>query len=125
MKISTRPVSGQCRAPRHLELCVDDPFALLHLIRHAGAIFLGHWACEPISDYVAGPTMLPTNGTARFSSPLGLEDFQKRSSIISYTEVGLRRFGPDAVKLATIEGLDAHANAVQVRLESLATSQDE
>lgn len=113
-------------APEHLELCVDDPFALLHLIRHAGAIFLGHWACEPIGDYVAGPNhVLPTNGTARFSSPLGLEDFQKRSSIISYTEVGLRRFGPDAVKLATIEGLDAHANAVQVRLESLATSQDE
>ncbi len=108
-------------APEHLELCVANPWEILHLIRHAGAIFLGHWACEPVGDYVAGPNhVLPTNGTARFSSPLGLEDFLKRSSIISYTKAGLRCFGPHAVELATVEGLDAHANAVRVRLQALA-----
>jgi histidinol dehydrogenase len=107
-------------APEHLELCVANPFGMLHLIRHAGAIFLGHIGCEPIGDYIAGPNhVLPTNGTARFSSPLGTEDFLKRSSIISYTEAGLARFGPDAIKLATVEGLDAHANAIRVRLETL------
>ncbi|NLK07265.1 MAG: histidinol dehydrogenase [Firmicutes bacterium] len=106
-------------APEHLELCVADPWRLLHLIRHAGAIFLGHWASEPIGDYVAGPNhVLPTNGTARFSSPLGVEDFVKRSSIISYTEEGLEKFGPHAVRLASIEGLDAHAGAVSVRLDT-------
>jgi histidinol dehydrogenase len=110
-------------APEHLELCVANPFGMLHLIRHAGAIFLGHTACEPIGDYIAGPNhVLPTNGTARFSSPLGTEDFLKRSSIISYTEAGLARLGPHAVRLATIEGLDAHANSVQVRLEDLQES---
>ena len=108
-------------APEHLELCVDNPWELLPLIRHAGAIFLGHWASETVGDYVAGPNhVLPTNGTARFSSPLGVEDFVKRSSIISYTKTGLEEFGPHAVELATIEGLDAHANAVQVRLATLA-----
>ena len=107
-------------APEHLELCVANPFGMLHLIRHAGAIFLGHIGCEPIGDYIAGPNhVLPTNGTARFSSPLGTEDFLKRSSIISYTEAGLARFGPGAIKLATVEGLDAHANAIRVRLEAL------
>ncbi len=110
-------------APEHLELCTANPFGMLHLIRHAGAIFLGHTACESIGDYIAGPNhVLPTNGTARFSSPLGTEDFLKRSSIISYTESGLARFGPHAVKLAAIEGLDGHANALRVRLEDLQDS---
>lgn len=108
-------------APEHLELCVDNPWEILPLIRHAGAVFLGHWASETVGDYVAGPNhVLPTNGTARFSSPLGVEDFVKRSSIISYTRAGLKEFGPHAVELATIEGLDAHAKAVQVRLTTLA-----
>lgn len=108
-------------APEHLELCVADPFGMLHLIRHAGAIFLGHVGCEPIGDYIAGPNhVLPTNGTARFSSPLGTEDFLKHSSIISYTERGLARFGPDAISLAEVEGLGAHANAIRIRLEGLA-----
>ncbi len=110
-------------APEHLELCVANPFGMLHLIRHAGAIFLGHIACESIGDYIAGPNhVLPTNGTARFSSPLGTEDFLKRSSIISYTEAGLARLGPQAVRLAGIEGLDGHANALRVRLERLQES---
>ncbi|NLY52067.1 MAG: histidinol dehydrogenase [Firmicutes bacterium] len=110
-------------APEHLELCVANPFGMLHLIRHAGAIFLGHTACESIGDYIAGPNhVLPTNGTARFSSPLGTEDFLKRSSIISYTEAGLARLGHHAVRLAAIEGLDGHANALRVRLEDLQES---
>jgi histidinol dehydrogenase len=108
-------------APEHLELCVADPFGMLHLIRHAGAIFLGAIGCEPIGDYIAGPNhVLPTNGTARFSSPLGTEDFLKHSSIISYTKEGLARFGPDAIRLAEVEGLGAHANAIRIRLETLA-----
>jgi histidinol dehydrogenase len=108
-------------APEHLELCVADPFGMLHLIRHAGAIFLGAIGCEPIGDYIAGPNhVLPTNGTARFSSPLGTEDFLKHSSIISYTKEGLARFGPDAIRLAEVEGLGAHANAIRIRLEALA-----
>lgn len=107
-------------APEHLELCVANPWGMLHLIRHAGAIFLGSMGCEPIGDYIAGPNhVLPTNGTARFSSPLGTEDFLKRSSIISYTEAGLARFGPAAIRLATVEGLDAHAKAIRVRLQAL------
>lgn len=105
-------------APEHLEIVVENPWEILHLIRHAGAIFLGAHACEPLGDYVAGPNhVLPTNGTARFSSPLGVEDFVKRSSIISYTAAGLERVGRQAVRLAEVEGLDAHARAVRIRLE--------
>ena len=107
----------------HLELCIANPFGMLHLIRHAGAIFLGHTACESIGDFIAGPNHRAAHQrTARFSSPLGTEDFLKRSSIISYTEAGLARLGHHAVRLAAIEGLDGHANALRVRLEDLQES---
>ncbi len=105
-------------APEHLELAVADPFALLDQIHNAGAIFLGHYASEPVGDYVAGPNhVLPTNGTARFSSPLGVYDFVKYSSIVSVTQAGLEEIGPAGVRLAQKEGLDAHANAMLVRLD--------
>lgn len=105
-------------APEHLEVQMADAFELLGNIRNAGAIFLGHWTCESLGDYVAGPNhVLPTGGTARFSSPLSVEDFVKRSSVISYSREALEMDGPLAVRLATAEGLDSHANAVAMRLE--------
>lgn len=105
-------------APEHLELLVDSPWDCLGKIRHAGAIFLGKHAPEPIGDYIAGPNhILPTNGTARFSSPLSTHDFVKRSSVIYYTAAGLRKHGPAAVEIANREGLSAHAKAIQIRLE--------
>lgn len=105
-------------APEHLELAVAEPFAVLGEIRNAGAIFLGHYASEPVGDYIAGPNhVLPTNGTARFSSPLGVYDFVKYSSIIGYTRQGLEQFGPAGIRLAQVEGLEAHARAMQIRLD--------
>lgn len=105
-------------APEHLELAVDSPFDLLGKIRNAGAIFLGHFTPEPVGDYIAGPNhVLPTGGTARFYSPLNVDTFMKKSSIISYSAARLDRHGGDIIKLAETEGLDAHANAVRVRLE--------
>ena len=81
-------------APEHVELLVADPWALLSQVRHAGAIFLGAASAEPIGDYVAGPNhILPTNGTARFASALGVDDFVKRSNIIAYTEAALAQLG--------------------------------
>ena len=104
-------------APEHLELAVAEPFALLPQIRHAGAIFLGHSTPEAAGDYLAGPNhTLPTGGTARFFSPLGTEDFVKKSSLISFTEEGLERLGQSIVKLAELEGLEAHAKSVAIRL---------
>lgn len=104
-------------APEHLELVVADPWAWLSDVRHAGAIFLGTASTEPIGDYVAGPNhILPTNGTARFASPLGIDDFVRRSNVIFYTESALRELGPTAVRLAEVEGLGAHAAAVRRRL---------
>ncbi len=105
-------------APEHLELVVADPWAWLSDVRHAGAIFLGTASTEPIGDYVAGPNhILPTNGTARFASPLGIDDFVRRSNVIFYTESALRELGPTAVRLAEVEGLGAHAAAVRRRLK--------
>lgn len=105
-------------APEHLELAVDRPFEVLPKIKHAGAIFLGHYSSEPVGDYFAGPNhVLPTNGTARFSSPLNVDDFVKKSSIISYSKQAMMR---DAEKIATfarLEGLEGHARAVLYRLE--------
>lgn len=105
-------------AAEHLEVAVEKPFDLLPKIKHAGAIFLGHYSSEPVGDYFAGPNhVLPTNGTARFSSPLNVDDFVKKSSIISYSEKAIKR---DAEKIATfarLEGLEAHAKAVLYRLE--------
>jgi histidinol dehydrogenase len=103
-------------APEHLELSVADPHVLLGKIRHAGAIFLGRFSSEAIGDYCAGPNhVLPTSRTARFSSPLGVYDFQKRSSIIQVSEAGARTLGQIAATLARTEGLEAHAQSAECR----------
>ena len=105
-------------APEHLELAVDTPFELLGKIKNAGSIFLGHYTPEPVGDYIAGPNhVLPTGGTARFYSPLNVDTFMKKSGVISYSPARLVEFGPDIIKLAETEGLDAHANAIKVRLK--------
>ncbi|MDX8408420.1 MAG: histidinol dehydrogenase [Mariprofundales bacterium] len=105
-------------APEHLELALDDPDAILPLVRHAGAIFIGHYVPEALGDYVAGPNHVsPTNRTARFSSPLGVYDFQKRSSVIRGSRQALDRIGQDAVHLAHREGLQAHALTIELRLK--------
>ncbi len=105
-------------APEHLELAVADPDALLPKIRHAGAIFLGHHASEALGDYCAGPNhVLPTGRTARFSSPLGVYDFEKRSSVLRVSRAGAQSLGPVAATLAQGEGLVAHAQAAQARLD--------
>lgn len=104
-------------APEHLELAVADPFGLLPLIENAGAIFMGHWTPEAAGDYLAGPNhTLPTGGTARFFSPLSVDDFVKKSSIISFSEQGLQRLGSDIVRIARMEGLEAHGRSVGIRL---------
>ncbi|MBN1141385.1 MAG: histidinol dehydrogenase, partial [Deltaproteobacteria bacterium] len=104
-------------APEHLELAVDNPFELLPLIKHAGAIFMGHHTPEAMGDYLAGPNhTLPTGGTARFHSPLCVNDYVKHSSIINITRKGLERLGEEVIHLATLEGLEAHARTVALRL---------
>ena len=103
-------------APEHLELAVADPDALLPRIRHAGAIFMGHFSSESLGDYCAGPNhVLPTSGTARFSSPLGVYDFQKRSSLIRVARGAAVRLGATATTLARAEGLEAHAPSAELR----------
>ena len=105
-------------APEHLELAVADPEALLPRIRHAGAIFLGHHASESLGDYCAGPNhVLPTSRTARFSSALGVYDFQKRSSLIKVSRAGAQTLGRVASTLARAEGLEAHARSAEWRLD--------
>ncbi len=105
-------------APEHLELAVDNPFDLLSEIRHAGAIFMGHHTPEAAGDYLAGPNhTLPTGGTARFFSPLSLDDFVKKSSILSFSESGLQRLGKEIIHIAELEGLEAHAKSVSIRLK--------
>jgi histidinol dehydrogenase len=104
-------------APEHLELAVGDPVAILGQVRHAGSIFLGSHSAETLGDYVAGPNhVLPTSGTARFFSPLGVYDFVKRSSILRISPQGLQRLGPKAAHLARMEGLHAHAEALDIRM---------
>jgi histidinol dehydrogenase len=121
--IHTRSLAEACAvsnriAPEHLELSVAKPRALLPKLRHAGAIFLGRWSSEAIGDYCAGPNhILPTSGTARFSSPLGVYDFQKRSSLIEVSRAGARRLGRLASTLAHCEGLTAHARSADMRAE--------
>jgi histidinol dehydrogenase len=106
-------------APEHLELAVRDPERWLERIRHAGAIFLGRYSAEVLGDYCAGPNhVLPTSRTARFSSPLGVYDFQKRSSVIHLSREGARTLGPVAAALARGEGLPAHARSAEYRLEA-------
>ena len=103
-------------APEHLELSVESPEQWLPKLRHAGAVFLGRWSCEAVGDYCAGPNhVLPTSGTARFSSPLGVYDFQKRSSLIHVSREGARTLGRIAAELASGEGLPAHAKSAEYR----------
>jgi histidinol dehydrogenase len=105
-------------APEHLELLVEKPFQLLGKIQNAGAIFLGHHSPEPVGDYFAGPNhVLPTAGTARFASGLSVDHFIKRTSVISYSSEALKRDAADIMRLAELEGLEAHARSVKVRLE--------
>jgi histidinol dehydrogenase len=105
-------------APEHLELAVENPEALVPDIRHAGAIFMGHYTAEALGDYCAGPNhVLPTSGTARFSSPLGVYDFQKRSSLIQFSADGASRLGSVASILARGESLTAHARSAEYRIK--------
>ncbi|HZK44191.1 MAG TPA: histidinol dehydrogenase [Syntrophomonadaceae bacterium] len=105
-------------APEHLELMVEHPFDLLSKIHNAGAIFMGKYTPEPVGDYYAGPNhILPTGGTARFYSPVTVDTFMKASSIIYYTEEGIEQDADEIIKIATVEGLTAHANAVRLRKE--------
>ncbi|WP_027956308.1 histidinol dehydrogenase [Halobacillus kuroshimensis] len=105
-------------APEHLEVMTASPFDDLAKIKHAGAIFLGPYSSEPVGDYFAGPNhVLPTNGTARFSSPLNVDDFVKKSSIISYSEQALKTNADKIARFARLEGLEGHARAVEIRKE--------
>jgi histidinol dehydrogenase len=107
-------------APEHLELHVEHPWDILPFIHHAGALFMGGYSCETVGDYFAGPNhTLPTNGTARFFSPLSVRDFVKHTSIISYSKQQLRRSGEKIASFADYEGLQAHAEAVRARLRTL------
>jgi histidinol dehydrogenase len=120
--IKVKDLSEACQianriAPEHLELCVEDAEAWLPRIRHAGAVFVGEYSSEALGDYCAGPNhVLPTARTARFSSPLGVYDFQKRTNLIQVSRAGARKLGPIAAELATGEGLAAHARAARYRL---------
>jgi len=105
-------------APEHLEIMVDQPMNVLGMIENAGAIFLGNYSSEPVGDYFAGPNhIIPTNGTARFSSPVDVDDFIKKSSMIYYSKEALLTNGNIIMELARHEGLEGHARAIQVRLE--------
>lgn len=124
MLVLTRSIKEACDlanrvAPEHLELAVENPRDYLDLIPNAGAIFLGAYTPEALGDYLAGPShVLPTQGTARFFSPLGVYDFQKRTSIISCEKASLKKLKDDIVDFAQLEGLDAHAQSVLLRFES-------
>ncbi|MBA3944507.1 MAG: histidinol dehydrogenase [Herpetosiphonaceae bacterium] len=108
-------------APEHLCLLVDNPWQYVGAIRHAGGIFLGERSFEVLGDYIAGPShIMPTGGTARYASPVNVDDFRKIISLISVNDRALRRIGPAAARLATAEGLTGHAQAVQLRLDDLA-----
>ena len=103
-------------APEHLELCVDDPFSLLDSVKHAGSVFMGRYCPEALGDYFAGPNhTLPTSGTARFSSPLSVEDFVKTMQYSYYTESALKKVAEDVAFFANKEGLGAHANSAVIR----------
>jgi histidinol dehydrogenase len=105
-------------APEHLELLIQRPLEYIHHVRNAGAVFLGPWSPEAMGDYVAGPNhVLPTGGTARFSSPLGVLDFCKRISVVGISQGSLQKLGPQVLQLAEMEGLAAHAQSVAIRLK--------
>lgn len=106
-------------APEHLEVQLKNPTQYLNLIKNAGSVFLGRYASEPLGDYVAGPNhILPTSGTARFSSPLGVYDFVKRTSFIQYTKDALAKEAPAITTLARVEGLEGHARAIESRFDT-------
>ena len=121
--IRTRDLADACTvanriAPEHLELAVANPDTLLPLIRHAGAIFVGHYSSEVLGDYCAGPNhVLPTGRTARFSSPLSVQDFEKRSSVLRISRAAAQKLGPVAATLARGEGLAAHARSAEARID--------
>lgn len=123
--VVTGSMAEACRvsdmiAPEHLELHVENPWEILPDLRHAGAIFMGPWSCETVGDYFAGPNhTLPTNGTARFFSPLSVRDFVKHTSIIAWSKSELARAGEKIARFADHEGLQAHAEAVRTRLKHL------
>jgi histidinol dehydrogenase len=103
-------------APEHLEICTKEPIMVMNKVKHAGAIFLGNYSPEPLGDYMAGPNhILPTNGTAKFFSPLCVDDFVKKSSIIYYNDDALRSLKDDIITFANAEALTAHANAIAIR----------
>ncbi|MCD4787584.1 MAG: histidinol dehydrogenase, partial [Desulfobacterales bacterium] len=105
-------------APEHLELHIDNPFEYIGKIRNAGAIFVGDYTPEPVGDYIAGPNhVLPTAGAARFASALSVDNFVKKTSLIHYSKEAFKREAKDIIRLAEIEGLDAHANAIKIRLK--------
>ena len=105
-------------APEHLELCVDNPFDYLDSIRHAGSVFMGKNCPEALGDYLAGPNhTLPTSGTAKFSSPLSVDDFIKKTQYTYYTKDALKRTARDVERFAKKEGLTAHARSAVIRLE--------
>lgn len=105
-------------APEHLEIVTEEPMAIVGQIENAGAIFLGPYSSEPVGDYFAGPNhIIPTNGTARFASPVDLDDFIKKSSLIYYSKEALLRDGEQIMELARREGLEGHARAIEIRLE--------
>ncbi|MHC5268359.1 histidinol dehydrogenase [Enterococcus sp. LJL98] len=109
-------------APEHLEIQLVDPMSHLSRVKHAGSVFLGAYASEPLGDYLAGPNhVLPTSGTARFFSPLGVEDFVKRTAFLSYTKEALAQEKDAVAILAREEGLEAHARAVEIRFEEVAS----
>ena len=105
-------------ASEHLEIMTKDAFTVMTKIKNAGAIFIGEHSCEPLGDYFAGPNhVLPTNGTAKFFSPLGVDDFIKKSSIVSYSREALEPVHEDIMRFAAQEGLTAHRNSIKVRFE--------
>lgn len=104
-------------APEHLELHIASPLEYTEYVRNAGAVFMGNYTPEPVGDYVAGPNhVLPTAGTARFSSALSVDHFIKKTSLIHYSEDAFMREAPDIIRLAEVEGLDAHANSIKIRM---------
>ena len=105
-------------ASEHVEILTSNPYEVMTKIKNAGALFLGEYSSEPLGDYFAGPNhILPTNGTARFFSPLNVDDFMKKTSIISYSEKALKKVHKDIELFAESEGLTAHANSIKVRFE--------
>ncbi|PYG88137.1 histidinol dehydrogenase [Ruminiclostridium sufflavum DSM 19573] len=106
-------------APEHLEICINEPMSMLGLIKNAGAIFVGNYSPEPLGDYMAGPShVLPTSGTARFSSPVNVDQFLKKSSLIYYNRQALEKTSGNIMRFAEAELLDAHANAIKVRFRN-------